>query len=157
MTEDDVRDISGFEGGYENEERSYSTELKRQRERDFMAAYRNVAMRCSTNIEAYRLAIKQPAPRFYVTAEQARHHVRLYAQPAGRASRKISRDCTLRMYDEITRRYNEYMESGKGRFMTTLQVLNKILSEPAPEFYITLSTAQSYFLNAKKMKKWIME
>ena len=45
--------------------------LRRQMYEDLMEAYKKVAPHCWTQQQAYERMVKQPAPRYYVTAKQA--------------------------------------------------------------------------------------
>ena len=88
-----------------------------------------------TNKEVLAKAVNEEAPRFFVNYESARRFISLMAR---RKKLPVVNKNKRAMYDEIYRRYKERCKGERGHY----KMLEKILEEPAPSFYIDESTFQ---------------
>lgn len=72
-------------------------------------------------------AMSYPAPRFYITYEQAR---RVISKMKKNSDPKISNPLKLQMYKDL---YSKYMQHKKGN---GYKVIKNIIDNEAPSFYI---------------------
>ena len=111
------------------------TELKRQRDKALYSVYvaglelgHFASMR-----EAGRYASKHPAPRFFIEAEKASILV-------GRIMAKVSlidlNSNSRRRVWQLYRRYQQYLLSNPDCKLSRERILEEIVNEPAPEFYL---------------------
>lgn len=89
----------------------------------------------ATQNEVIEHAIKSEAPRFYVTFENARRFVSLLSR---KKKLPITNENKLAMYKEIFRRYRQQVDDSDRRYKYL--ILEKIIEEPAPSFYIDEET-----------------
>ena len=126
------------------------TELKRQRDRALYSVYvdglehgRFASMR-----EAGRYASKHPAPRFFIEAEKASILV-------GRIMAKVSlinlNSNSRRLVWQLYYRYRQYLSEHPGCKLSRERVLEEIVMEPAPEFYLEPQRARKIL--QKEIKK----
>lgn len=128
--------------------------LLERREEDFLAAYDKVVKTLNpTNIiinttEICKIVAHNPAPCFYVSLEQALYQYRLYKQ--GRSNIKWIEK--RKMYAEIFTRFEYLMElSGGKAYQYT--VMEAVLNQEAPSFYLTDESAVYFYYNAMRKKK----
>ena len=88
-----------------------------------------------TNREIVAKAVHETAPRFFVNYESARRFISLMAR---RKKLPVVNKNKRAMYNEIYRRYKERCKGELGHY----KMLEKILEEPAPSFYLDKSTFQ---------------
>lgn len=109
------------------------------RKNDVLHAYHN-SMKSLGCIASYTSqetiisnAMKMGAPRFYTTFEKARRFVSLLER-----NRKLplSNSNKIDMYNEIHRRYQECKKNGCIGY----SVLENIINQPAPSFYMNATT-----------------
>lgn len=99
--------------------------MGRQRGEAAVAAFNRVLPTCKTLDEAYAKAAKEPAPRFFVEFPRAYRCV----SELERYGKRVSNPLKAAMYDELHRRW-------KAKGVKHYAVLEEILKEPAPSFYI---------------------
>ena len=88
-----------------------------------------------TNKEILAKAVNEQAPRFFINFESARRFVSLMAR---KKKLPMVNKNKLAMYKEIYRRYKERCKGESGHY----KMLEKIIEEPAPSFYLDESTFQ---------------
>lgn len=114
-------------------------DISKQQQDDLIKAYNKVAYQSWTQAEAYRKAVKQPAPRYYVSARQAAQviapmvkgdfeHVDLM-QPNRR-----------RMYYSLFEKVIELSEKRAFIGKSLTYIVQFAVSSPAPEFFVSAST-----------------
>lgn len=113
-------------------------ELIRERNADFIERYRETRREChNTNIKDYvRIAIRKPARRFYIEKERAYDIIMFMENNVAFASPNPNK---IRMYDEIYLRYKARMEQNPNAQKS--EVIEAVINEPAPEFYIGIHRA----------------
>ena len=125
-----------------------------QKEKDFLEAYN----KCMKNIkrpvvmkvhEICRLVALSPAPRFYVSVEEALRQYRRYKR-TGQID--FPRQSTRKMYMEIFRRYEEALEKC-GASCFKFSIMNDILESQAPCFYMETSSAFKFYYRAMSHKR----
>lgn len=89
----------------------------------------------TTHKEAIERAVQSAAPRFFVTYENAQRLISLMARK--KPLPKINKN-KIEMYKEIFRRYMKQCKGRYGRY----EILESILQEPAPSFYLDANTFQ---------------
>lgn len=97
----------------------------------------------ATQEEVIRHAVKKEAPRFYVTFENARRFVSLLAR--NKKLPLINRN-KLAMYKEIYKRYLQRVKDCSKRYKYI--ILEQIIEEPAPSFYLDEETFRSIVYRA---------
>ena len=98
-----------------------------------------------------REAAKQPAPRFYVSFENARRFVSLLVR--GR-NIPIVRSSTFAMYEELHRRYIDLKREYRLRGVRcpNYSILREIIDQPAPSFYTDVETLRCLFYKYLRKK-----
>lgn len=134
------------------------TELKRQRDNALYSVYvdglehgRFASMR-----EAGRYASKHPAPRYFIEAEKASILV-------GRIMAKVSlidlNSNSRRRVWHLYRRYQHFLSEHPGCKLSRERVLEEIVMEPAPEFYLEPQQARKILQREiKKVRlRWMQQ
>lgn len=134
------------------------TELKRQRDRALYSVYvegleqgRFASMR-----EAGRYASKHRAPRFFIEAEKASILVgRIMARVSLINLNSNSRSLVWELY----RRYKEYLALHPGCKLSRERVLEEIVMQEAPEFYLEPQRARKILQKEikKVRQKWMQQ
>lgn len=93
--------------------------------------------------EVIEHASRSSAPRFYVTFENARRFVSLLMRDK---KLPITNKNKIEMYKEIYRRYREQVKNSDSRYKYL--ILEDIIEEPAPSFYIDEETFRGIVYNA---------
>jgi hypothetical protein len=124
------------------------------RQKDFLAVYdKSVKELVSLNIafrtkDVCKLVAQSKAPRFYVSLEEALYQYRLYVR--GKSDiRCIER---RKMYAEIFSRYEQLMIASGG-VAYQYDIMSAVLMQPAPSFYLSDSSAISFYYKAMKEKR----
>lgn len=98
--------------------------------------------------EVIEHATRSSAPRFYVTFENARRFVSLLM----RGKRlPITNGNKIAMYKEIYRRYKERVKNASARYKYL--ILESIIEEPAPSFYIDEETFRGILYRTLRGRK----
>jgi len=109
--------------------------------RDLMEAYKKVAPHCWTQQEAYERMVKQPAPRYYISAKQA---YQILAQMVKGDFEKVNMMLPLRrkmyyaLFDEFVALAEKPMFCNKSVWF----IAQHVVARPAPEFFITAERAK---------------
>ena len=113
-----------------------------------MKAYNEVYRFCWTQQEAWEKAVRQPAPRYYVSPKQAY----LVLLPMARGERSHLDRMTptkRRMYETL---FSEVMDAAQTReFMgkSLWYICQYIVHRPAPEFFIDTESMRKTFRKLK--------
>lgn len=112
-----------------------NTWLKRQRDCALFEAYRSaLAGRSFTSQrEAVDYVRMQPAPRFYISAHAAASYIN--AILSGREIKGLNSSSRRRL-DELMRRFTAIRENPKFSGSSVYSLCQRIVEEPAPEFYV---------------------
>ena len=130
-------------------------ELKEARDKALYAAYRKALGECTfaTMRDAAHYVCKQPAPRFFIEAEKASILV-------GRILANISlinqNNSTRRLTWELFRRYKAYLTEHPDNKLSRERVLELLVDQPAPEFYIDAQRARKiiYKERNRRRQRW---
>ena len=116
-------------------------DISKQFQDDLIKAYNAVATKCWSQTEAYEKAVKQPAPRYYVTPRQA-------AQVISPMVRGDFRRVNLmlpnrrRMYYSLFDKVIELSEKRNFIGKSLTYIMQFAVSSPAPEFFVTRYTVE---------------
>ncbi len=115
-----------------------SSEYHEQRDHDLFCAYKQAFTRkdLSNERDTVRAAIKSPTPRFYVSEERA---VRVVNQWMTDGCPPRMLPMQRMMYDEIVRRVREMQRQQPRERINRL--VWEVISQPAPQFYLTEKSA----------------
>lgn len=124
-----------------------TNEYTEERNQDLLNVYRRVIAQCS-HINLYEVVekvVNSPAKRFYVSEYRTRNIVmRMFN---GKPLPKMH-PCKKEMYDEIFRRVKE---ARKAMFdKPLLLVIEEVLAQPAPKFYLTKKTGVTILHKIRK-------
>lgn len=100
-------------------------------------------------LELFEIARKLEAPRFYVTFDQARRFISMLDRGL---ELPLKNENKKRMYEELYRR----LKRKRGDKKKCYQLLEEIITSPAPEFYMDVETFKQVFyktIRSKKKKK----
>lgn len=97
--------------------------------------------------EVIEHAINSQAPRFYVTFENARRFVSLLMR---KKRLPIINENKIAMYKEIYKRYSKAVKDSSKRYKYV--ILEKIIEEPAPCFYIDPETFRGIVYRTMRQK-----
>ncbi len=126
-------------------------DITRQFQDDLIKAYNSVVMSCWTQDEAYRKAVKQPAPRYYVSPKQAAQII----SPMVKGDFELvnmMRPNRRRMYYSL---FNKVMELSEKRAFVgkpLSYIVQYAVASPAPEFFIghkKVHEVRSFIKNGK--------
>ena len=111
-------------------------DITRQMQIDLIAAYKRVCSSCWTQTEAYEKMVKEPAPRYYVTAKQACQVLSpMLRGDFGTVNmmRPIRREMYYSLYDEVVRLSEKRDYINKG----LMYIVRDAVMRPAPRFFIS--------------------
>ena len=110
--------------------------IRRQMYHDLIEAYKKVAPHCWTQLEAYERTVKEPAPRYYVTAKQA-HQV--IAHMIKGDFGKVNKMLPLRrkMYYALFDEFVSLCEKPTFYNKSAWFIIHHAVIRPAPEFFIS--------------------
>ena len=104
---------------------------------DLIKAYNSVAPHCWTQEEAYEKAVKQPAPRYYVSAKQAAQVIaRMVKGDFERVDMMLPN--RKRMYYSLFQKVIEMSEKRDFVGKSLTYIVNFAVSSPAPEFFVSV-------------------
>lgn len=132
-----------------------NTELKKTRDKALYHEFRKGLSegKFATMGEAAEYVCKQPAPQFFIEPKKASVLV-------GRIMADVSlinlNSCSRRRAWELYRRYVRYMDEHPGCKLARERVMEILVEEPAPEFYIEAQRAKKILNKERKQarKKW---
>lgn len=115
---------------------------------DMLAVYKEIAPNCKTSMQAFRLTVCHPAPRFYIGHIRAVTCVSSIIREGEGWLDKFP-GWKKKLYMEIFRRVMKRIEDGdtEGGLRG---VCIRVLDEPAPEFYLCWRSFAKYFYNRRK-------
>ena len=121
----------------------------RQRSEDCLEAFNRVLRNSDIPVaQAFELAAALPAPRFYCTDEHAR---KMVAAIERGAPLPVMRDNAERMYRELHRRWKATPRDWHDR--SRFASLERIIEEPAPEFYVSVETFKNLVYTAMRAQR----
>lgn len=133
------------------------TELKRQKAAALYSVYKQGLQRGMfvSLCDASRIIIRKPAPCFFISAKRASLLI-------GRINSKVSlinlNSSQRRMAWQLWYNYWDYLEKHPGCTLSRERVLEILVDEPAPEFYISAEGArkvlQEQIQNTRREKGW---
>lgn len=115
--------------------------LRKRMYHDLMEAYKKVAPHCWTQQEAYERMVKQPAPRYYVTAKQA---YQVLARMVRGDFERVNMMLPLRrrmyytLFDEFVNLCEKPMFYGQSVWF----IVQHAVERPAPEFFVSPQRAK---------------
>ena len=121
--------------------------LRRQLYRDLIEAYKAVAPTCWSQQQAYERMVKQPAPRYYVTAKQAYQVISKMVKgdfEMVNMMLPLRRKMYYAIYDEFVALCENPMYCGKSVWF----IVQHVVARPAAEFYISPD-------RAKHIRSWL--
>lgn len=107
-----------------------------------LEAFQTVLPNCETIKEAYERAAVMPAPRFFCTFAVAYKRV----SELEKFGKRVDNPMKAAMYDEIHRRW-------KAKGVKHYVVLEDIINEPAPSFYVEPDTFKELVYKAMRNHK----
>lgn len=117
--------------------------ISKQRAEACLEVFQRILPQCETVEEAFERAAKEPAPKFFVTFARAYRCVRELEVHG----KRLKEPTSAAMFDELHRRW-------KAKGVKHYAGLEEIIEEPAPSFYITLSTFKRLvYLELRSKKK----
>ena len=124
------------------------------KEKDFLEAYdkmlrtikRPLVMKTS---DICKRVAENPAPRFYVSVDEALRQYRIFKRTGTLA---FPRQSTRRMYAEIFRRYEEALEK-YGSCSFKFSIMSQVIQSQAPCFYLEPCTAFKFYYRAMYHKR----
>lgn len=102
----------------------------------------------ATQNEVIQHAIHKGAPRFYVTFENARRFISLMSR---KKKLPLINSNKLAMYKEIYKRYMQQIKDCGKRYR--FLILEKIIEEPAPSFYLDEETFRGIIYKTLRQRK----
>ena len=112
-------------------------DISKQFQDDLIKAYNAVAPKCWTQEEAYEKAVKQPAPRYYVSAKQAAQVIaRMVKGDFERVDMMLPN--RKRMYYSLFQKVIEMSEKRDFVGKSLTYIVNFAVSSPAPEFFVSV-------------------
>ena len=121
--------------------------LRKQFYHDLIEAYKRVAPNCWTQYEAYERMVKEPAPRYYVSAKQA---YQVMSHMVKGDFERVNMMLPLRrrmyysLYDEFVSLCEKPMYYNKSLWF----IVQHAVARPAPEFFISAE-------RAKHIRSWL--
>lgn len=117
--------------------------------RDILRVYREVAPHCWYQQDAWEKTVKHPAPRFYVTPKQA--YQKILPMLDGDFSEIDNMGaCRQRMYACLYQRVLEASEQVQFAGKSLWFMMPFIVTQPAPEFFLSTERLRRIFRDEKK-------
>lgn len=124
-------------------------DISRQYQDDLIKAYNKVAPNCWSQEDAYKKAVKQPAPRYYVSARQAAQVIAPMVR--GDFERvNMMQPNRRRMYYSIFDKVMELSEKRAFIGKSLTYIVQYAVISPAPEFFVShyaLAQVRSFLKN----------
>ena len=102
----------------------------------------------ATQNEIIETAVKRNAPRFYVTFENARRYISLMTR---KKRLPLVNKNKMEMYKEIYNRYLKRIKETSSHYRYV--ILEKIIEEPAPSFYLDEETFRGIIYKTLRERK----
>lgn len=128
--------------------------IQERKETDFLKEFDNVVKQLRSADIEYKtnkvcsLVAQRPAPCFYVSIEQALYQYRLYKQGISNIRNSVRR----RMYAEIFARFENILETTPTHKFQ-YEIMEMVLKQPAPCFYLDDYSALQFYYNAIKKRR----
>lgn len=119
-------------------------DLSVQFRKDLMNTYDKVGNRGMTQKQAYELTVKQPAPRYYVTAKQAYQVISKMMKGDFSEVRKMKEN-KRRLYASLFNVTCKLMNKRCYRKKKLFYIMQFAVLEPAPEFFVNWRSFQKIF------------
>lgn len=116
--------------------------ISKQRAEACLEAFQRVLPQCKSVAEAFEVAAREPAPRFFVTFARAYRCV----MELERHGKRVQEPTKAAMFDELHRRW-------KAKGVKHYASLEDIIDEPAPSFYIAPLTFRTLVYKALRDKR----
>lgn len=112
------------------------TKLKQRKRRDLYSLYKKGLEegRFSSMREAGAWLSRQPAPCYYISPEEA---CKLVGRVLSNQSLIDVNSSTRRMVWALHRKYKEYLYTHPKSRKSRVSIMNELVEQPAPEFYMT--------------------
>lgn len=124
-------------------------DISKQYQDDLIKAYNSVALTSWTQEEAYKKAVKCPAPRYYISAKQAAQVI----SPMVRGDFErvdMMKPNRKRMYYSLYEKVLELSEKRAFIGKSLLYIMQFAVTSPAPEFFVShhaLAQVRSFLKN----------
>lgn len=128
-------------------------DFKEERDRDFLSSYKLVIKEYGKEAPYLKKkfllsqAILMPSKRFYVSEEQC---IRIIGAMLKGKKTGIKNSLKLMMYHEILSRVKVELSNSS---LQLTQIIQKVINQPSPRFYITLESAQILYYKLIKNNK----
>lgn len=119
---------------------------------DLMKTYREVFGKCRTQKEAYAKVVKHPAPRFYVSPKKA-YEVMRFLISGDTSVLENMRSDRKRMYMDMFNVLLRMMQKPEYTGKSLWFVCQFLVTQPAPEFYFSVSSMEDLFSLYRKHGK----
>ncbi len=97
----------------------------------------------SSHIDILRIVINSPAPRFYISVQQAAKHIHNKQKGIKPSANKR----TKQMADDL---YCLYLEKRKQHpYEKSIRTIERVVHSSAPQFYISIKTLQNLIYSSK--------
>lgn len=129
----------------------YDDTLKWEKYRDLRKAYKNCLRQgwFTASRRAFAVAVKQPYPSFYITAEYC---VKMFRWiESGNPRLEAIRPLTRKKLDHLYARYLELHEQEPNE--PKIAICDRIVNEQAPELYMTGDSAYNFYIDMRKKKR----
>lgn len=124
-------------------------DITKQMRMDLMMAYAAVAHTCLTKEQAFKHAVLHPAPRFYITRKQAYQVISRMIRGDFSQVDKFDNN-RKRMYYELFDRTQEAIQKRGYKGKSLYYIMQFIVIQPAPEFYLSWRTFEKIFMFMKE-------
>ncbi len=131
------------------------TELRKRRDADLYREYvKGLETGCFANMsEAAEYVIRQPAPQFYISSREVNLYIgRIQAGISLITLNSTSRRRVWQLYDN----YLLYLQQHPDCNLSRERVLELLVEEPAPEYYVTWRSAREILRKEvnKRRQRW---
>jgi len=128
------------------------TDLRNQRDKDLMAAYRKVAPYCWTQNEAWERASKSVAPRYYTSVAHANYILSPMTHGDNSRIEKLANSNLRRMYYSLWNKVLELSVQREYVGKSLRYIVSFAIGQSAPEFFLAPRSVRLTFLREKRCK-----
>lgn len=114
-------------------------DLSKQFQDDLIKAYNKVAPYCWSQLEAYERAVRQPAPRYYVSARQAAQILSPMVRGDFSKVDKMS-ERRKQLYYSLFQKVVELSEKRRFYGQSLQYIVDFAVCQPAPQFFVSASS-----------------
>ena len=132
------------------------TELKQMRDEDLYRVYvRTLGERdCASLQEAADVSRMEVAERYYISANEASSHIG--SIQSGRSLINLN-SCSRRRIWQLWDNYRRWLEEHPGSTLSRERIMEELVQEPAPEFYISASHARHIIIKERRKVRMSLE